>query len=1554
FPFKRPEILKLCVQAIRWENWFPSKMSRLCGEHFLPSDNQDKPFCNAKFLKPVPSIFSFPKHLAQKAVFPRRKLLRDIADNQNKDEAMQVDTAESELNLPSASASLQKDQESQTPVDNKLFMLKRTIKTLRQKVRRKDLRISTMKDVIKEISKSGHSTENLDAVLENYFRDLPLELVLLQKKDAELKHPTQRRYSSLMKKFAHTLYFYSPKAYHFLRQHFVLPEGRTIRRWLSSVNCNPGILEVLEFLKEKAKQDKHLKNCVLIFDSMAIRKQVLWDAAEGRFIGNVNYGGIVDVNFEAVASEALFFQITNANLQPQLINTCISRLYENSITIRSITSDGAQTNITTYNKLGCTLTGEEIVPYFRHPCNSNLKGPLELYFSCIRSRGGWNNNPNCQQLKWSPRQLLFRNSVTPSVSANCGNFSNFCTPTFEFRSEARQKQDACKIQEEKEIDVFISCLDMKPKVKGKFHQYDEDSLKKAVEAVRNGGKLRVICRQYGIPKSTVQDRIEGKVSDDCKHMGPDPVLTRENEQKLVTWIENLAACGFPIKKDELLNTVQKIVQKEKLKTPFTNGRLGGSWFYSFMKRHSHLALKNAEALEKYRAQITEEYIRSWFGDLKSFFNQIECCNYFRRPKSYFERRRITEKLILKLKPELSELGFCTNTILTLVKSLIPKMSDGSGVLFFTPEEIDEMEVVFADDTSTTESDALSKVSDQNSGVVIIQDILLNPKADNLRQEAFARKEDDDKFQEIEKINVTEEKIKTGEVEQIEKSIIYEERLQTENTLQGVESEKPNLKQERVRTTKEIIKPIVDGDNLDEKKIVQEKQVAEESTSLEKEKIIIDGSETQPVTEKTNFKKEQPERDHRLSKRTDKGITKPTINDKHLEEEKIIQEQTMTEFASLRNEKNNSPNPIGRVQTESVIEQPLNKNTKKRQREKIPSAISSNAWRKYYEDKLKEKEEKENAKKKNADNLDQEAEGSSMRDNETEVEIDDQKNQNQSIFKQKCGECEEELESDAEIETEKNTVQNGEKLREVCRRYGVPKSTVLDRIKGRVTTSRMGPNPILTDENEQLLVNWISALSKCGFPLKKQELLSAVEKNRQRRQHKNSVQKWSSRPDMVCWIFEKTPRNSNETFLKEPNALSILQDPSRILNGDESGFSLCPKTGKVLGLKGHNSYSVKQDGRIGPPVVVFPYIRPPKALVESMPADWILGKSETGWMWSDKPVLFLVDGHRSHMSIELSRFCDKNGIILYALPPNATHLLQPADVSIFKPMKEYWRQYVREWQIEYNRVVTKTEFCPIFKMVLNHPKMKQNIKNGFKACGLYPFNSNAIDYSKCVQNTLETINSTSNEVNNNSDNITQNKINSAEKALSALSSDLSERKIDADLILTMIKRMKNIDVLTEDAVISEYEIREDGVLESINKENINVLSICVRTENLQQDALGEAILQLTEDNTDMLNNHNKLELAFKKHLTFPKPLEKKAAKKGKSIPEFVPLTTINMEAEKQKCGVCEEPLDSDAELEDEKDVGCDLCPRWFHLGCTKFVGSKYDDVANEDFVCDLCM
>lgn len=79
-------------------------------------------------------------------------------------------------------------------------------------------------------------------------------------------------------------------------------------------------------------------------------------------------------------------------------------------------------------------------------------------------------------------------------------------------------------------------------------KYTNEALLQAVAAVREGGKLREICRQFGVPKSTVQDRLKGKVAETCRHMGPDPVLSRGNEEIIVTWIVELAKCGFPLKK----------------------------------------------------------------------------------------------------------------------------------------------------------------------------------------------------------------------------------------------------------------------------------------------------------------------------------------------------------------------------------------------------------------------------------------------------------------------------------------------------------------------------------------------------------------------------------------------------------------------------------------------------------------------------------------------------------------------------------------------------------------------------------------------------------------------------------------------------------------------------------------------------------------------------------------------------------------------------------------------------------------------------------------------
>ena len=57
--------------------------------------------------------------------------------------------------------------------------------------------------------------------------------------------------------------------------------------------------------------------------------------------------------------------------------------------------------------------------------------------------------------------------------------------------------------------------------------------------------------------------------------------------------------------------------------------------------------------------------------------------------------------------------------------------------------------------------------------------------------------------------------------------------------------------------------------------------------------------------------------------------------------------------------------------------------------------------------------------------------------------------------------------------------------------------------------------------------------------------------------------------------------------------------------------------------------------------------------------------------------------------------------------------------------------------------------------------------------------------------------------------------------------------------------------------------------------------------------------------------------------------------------------------RKKCGICEDELDSEAEEEGDKNVGCDMCPRWFHLNCTKLSGQGYNEIINQVFYCNFC-
>jgi len=84
---------------------------------------------------------------------------------------------------------------------------------------------------------------------------------------------------------------FSCKAYNYVRKQFNtdLPHPRTLSKWHSSVNANPGSTEEsLKMVSLKAQRSSNPVICALMLDEMAIRRHIDYDGTN--YYGHINLG----------------------------------------------------------------------------------------------------------------------------------------------------------------------------------------------------------------------------------------------------------------------------------------------------------------------------------------------------------------------------------------------------------------------------------------------------------------------------------------------------------------------------------------------------------------------------------------------------------------------------------------------------------------------------------------------------------------------------------------------------------------------------------------------------------------------------------------------------------------------------------------------------------------------------------------------------------------------------------------------------------------------------------------------------------------------------------------------------------------------------------------------------------------------------------------------------------------------------------------------------------------------------------------------------------------
>lgn len=187
------------------------------------------------------------------------------------------------------------------------------------------------------------------------------------------------RYSPEVRTFAFTAHFAGPACYNYIREVFdkALPAENTMRSWFSNVNCKPGhIGEAFEHLNRLVLSTsiKHPVN--VIFDEMAIKQHIQYIKSERKFSGYTTYG----TDEPKPATKAIVFMVSGLSSsfklpvsyqfidslkgseKAALVDEVICKLIECGLDVRSVTSDGDQSNISAFKHLGANF--EILNPFF--------------------------------------------------------------------------------------------------------------------------------------------------------------------------------------------------------------------------------------------------------------------------------------------------------------------------------------------------------------------------------------------------------------------------------------------------------------------------------------------------------------------------------------------------------------------------------------------------------------------------------------------------------------------------------------------------------------------------------------------------------------------------------------------------------------------------------------------------------------------------------------------------------------------------------------------------------------------------------------------------------------------------------------------------------------------------------------------------------------------------------------------------------------------------------------------------------------------------------------
>lgn len=347
------------------------------------------------------------------------------------------------------------------------------------------------------------------------------------------------------------------------------------------------------------------------------------------------------------------------------------------------------------------------------------------------------------------------------------------------------------------------------------------------------------------------------------------------------------------------------------------------------------------------------------------------------------------------------------------------------------------------------------------------------------------------------------------------------------------------------------------------------------------------------------------------------------------------------------------------------------------------------------------------------------------------------------------------------------------LKAAATSYDVPRITLYNRINGMTSRRDSIPNSRkLTPEEESALIQYIVDLDSSGFPPRPQSIQEMANLFLTDRGASPVGKNWTSNfitqhPGIKTKFSRKY--NYKRAQCEDPVIIMAWFELVRItiakwrilemdiFNFDEAGFmmGIIAIAKVVTSTERRNRPKTKQSGNREWITIIQginsygwaipPYINPKGKshlrawYKEGLPKDWRTDPTENGWTTNDtgfrwiqhfnqhtksctvgKYRLLILDSHESHLSAQFQQYCKDNNIITLCMPGHSSHLLQPLDVGCFSPLRTAYSKQIEGLVRLRIHHITKLEFLPAFKEAFKAAFTEQNIKAGFRATGLVPY------------------------------------------------------------------------------------------------------------------------------------------------------------------------------------------------------------------------------------------